>query len=258
MSTVTSHQPGAFCWVELATSDQQAAKAFYSSLFGWNINDKDMGPNGVYTIFELNGNDAAAAYTLDPERQQGVPPHWSLYIATSDAEASARRCAELGGEILVPAFDVYDLGRMAVLKDPTGAIYNVWQPGKNTGIGIQNEANAFCWGQLNTSDTTKAEGFYKAMFNWGANTGTGGGMTYTEWQQDGIPIGGMMSLPESALAPSHWLTYFSVADCDAAVAKATTLDAQIYVPPSDIPGTGRFAVLADPQGAAFALYQQNN
>ena len=257
MSIVTSHEPGAFCWVELATNDQNAAKQFYSQLFGWTINDQDMGPQGVYTIFQLKGHDSAAAYTLHPEQQAGVPPHWMIYISTEDAEATVKHSAELGGEVVVPAFDVYDLGRMAVLKDPTGAFHNIWQPGKNTGIGISGEDGAFCWGQLNSSDTAKAEAYYTGLFNWGAKTGSGGGMTYTEWLQNGTPIGGMMTLPESAMAASHWLAYFYASDCDAVTARAQSLGATVYVPPSDIPGTGRFSVLADPQGAVFALYQEN-
>ncbi|MCH8619273.1 VOC family protein [Undibacterium sp. TS12] len=257
MSIVTSHEPGAFCWVELATNDQNATKRFYGELFGWTANDQDMGPEGVYTIFQLKENDAAAAYTLHPERQAGIPPHWMIYISTRDADTTVKQSVELGGEVILPAFDVYDLGRMAVLKDPAGAFHNIWQPGKNTGMGVNNEDGAFCWGQLNTSDTAKAEAYYTALFGWGAQTGTGGGMTYTEWQQNGTPIGGMMALPDSAMAPSHWLAYFSVANCDNSAAKAQSLGATIYVPPSDIPGTGRFSVLADPQGAVFALYQQS-
>jgi len=256
MSIVSSHEPGAFCWVELGTSDQNAAKAFYGELFSWTAQDNEMGPGSFYTIFQLKGNDAAAAYTLDAQQQAGVPPHWTIYVSTDNAEATAKRSAELGGEIVMPAFDVYDLGRMAVLKDPTGAFHNIWQPGKNTGVGVQNEPGSFCWGQLNTSDTAKAEAYYKSLFGWGANTGSDGGMTYTEWQLNGTPIGGMMDLPPGAMAPSHWLAYFSVEDCNASAAKAQSLGAAVYVAPTDIPNTGRFAVLADPQGAVFAIFQQ--
>ncbi|MFZ6873595.1 VOC family protein [Undibacterium sp. Di27W] len=257
MSIVTSHEPGAFCWVELGTNDQKAAKAFYGELFGWSAQDNEMGPGSYYTIFQLKGQDAAAAYTLDAEQQAGVPPHWAIYVSTANAEATARRSAELGGEVVVPAFDVYDLGRMAVLKDPTGAFHNIWQPGKNIGVGIQNEPGSFCWGQLNTSDTAKAEAYYTALFGWSASTSSDGGMTYTEWQQHGTAIGGMMTLPDGAMAPSHWLAYFSVEDCNASTAQAQALGAAVYVPPTDIPHTGRFAVLADPQGAVFAIYQQS-
>ena len=144
---------------------------------------------------------------------------------------------------------------MAVLADPQGAGFCVWQAKSNKGIGIQNEPGAFCWGQLNTTDTAKAETFYRSLFGWDAKTGSDGGMTYTEWILGGTPFGGMMTLPPGVQAPPHWLAYFAVADCDATAAKAASLGAKTYVPPSDIPGMGRFAVFGDPQGAAFAVYK---
>lgn len=256
MAEVTSHPPGAFCWIELATTDPKAAKDFYTKLFGWSFLDNDMGPGMTYTIFQLKGRDAAACYALDAAKMPGVPPHWMLYIATADADASARRSAELGGTVNAPAFDVMELGRMAVLADPQGGNFCVWQTKSNKGIGIHNEAGAFCWGQLNTSDTAEAETFYRGLFGWDAKTGSDGGMAYTEWLLGGTPIGGMMALPKEAPAPPHWLPYFAVADCDAAAVRAASLGANTFVPPSDIPGTGRFAVLADPQGAAFAIYRE--
>ena len=256
MAEVTSHPPGAFCWIELGTSDQKAAKDFYTKLFGWSFTDNDMGPGMIYTVFTLKGRDAAACYALDAAKMPGVPPHWMLYVATADADASARRTTELGGKVMAPAFDVMDLGRMAVLADPQGAHISVWQAKANKGIAIHNEPGTFCWGQLNTSDTASVETFYKSLFGWGAKTGSDGGMTYTEWLLGQTPIGGMMSMPSEVPVPPHWLPYFAVADCDTAAAKAASLGATTHVPPSDIPGMGRFAVFADPQGAAFAIYRE--
>lgn len=138
MAEVTSHPPGAFCWIELGTSDQKAAKDFYTRLFGWSFTDNDMGPM-TYTTFTLKGRDVAACYALDAAKMPGVPPHWMLYVATTDADASARRTAELGGKAMAPAFDVMDLGRMAVLTDPQGGSFSVWQAKSNKGIGIHNE-----------------------------------------------------------------------------------------------------------------------
>lgn len=255
MAQVTSHSPGAFSWVELGTTDQDKAKAFYGKLFGWTFEDKAMGPSGTYTTFKLKGRPAAGGYTLDPKQQAGVPPHWAIYVATVDADATATGAMELGAEIAAPPFDVFDLGRMAVLKDPTDAFCSVWQAKKHVGLEIQNEHGAFCWGQLNTSDTTRAEAFYTALFGWSTKTGTDGGMTYTEWSLGGIAIGGMMALPPGAGAPSHWLAYFAVDDCDASASLATSLGAKSYVSPTNIPGAGRFAVFADPQGATFAIYK---
>jgi len=256
MAEVDSHVPGAFCWLELGTSDQKGAKEFYSKLFGWTMHDQDMGPDGTYTIFRLKGRDVAAGYQLDPKKMPGVPPHWMTYVATADADATARRSGELGGKVTMPPFDVGPLGRMAVLTDPQGGIFSVWQAKGHGGIGIHNEPGSFCWGQLNTSDPAKAETFYRGLFGWGAKTGSDGGMTYTEWLLGGAPIGGMMAMPKEAQAPPHWLPYFAVADCDASAARAASLGATTCVPPTDIPGTGRFAVFTDPQGAAFAIYRE--
>lgn len=258
MALVSTHAPGAFCWVELGTSDLNAAKQFYAALFGWVAHDQDMGPDGVYTIFKLKECDVAAAYNLHPERQAGVPPHWMLYVASADADATAAHSVELGGSMIAPPFNVGDVGRMAMLVDPTGAPHNVWQAGSNPGVGIYNEPGAFCWGQLNTTDTVKAEAYYKALFDWTAKIGSGAdGMTYTEWSLNGAGIGGMMQLPPGAPSASHWMPYFMVTNCDEAAAKAAQLGAQVYLPPMDIPHTGRFAVFADPQGAVFAVFQVN-
>ena len=118
MAEVTSHAPGAFTWIELGTTDQNGAKEFYGRLFGWTFEDQQMGPDMVYTTFRLKGRNVAAAYTLDPKQHPGVPPHWMLYVATADADATARRVGELGGKVMAAPFDVMDFGRMAVLTDP--------------------------------------------------------------------------------------------------------------------------------------------
>src|SRR5258708_26242582 len=137
MANIDKHPVGSFCWIELGTSDQNAAKGFYTSLFGWTFNEFPMGPQEVYTIFRLQDRDAAAAYTLRPEeRAQGVPPHWNLYVEVDNADQSAAKAAELGGTVLAPAFDVMDVGRMAIVQDPTGAVIQVWQSRKASGIGI--------------------------------------------------------------------------------------------------------------------------
>lgn len=255
MAFVTAHPPGAFCWVELATPNHPASKAFYGQLFGWEANDMDMGPNGIYTIFKLKGQDVAAAYTLNAEQMPGVPPHWGLYVASANVDATAKRCAELGGQVVMQPFDVPDAGRMTVMQDPTGGTISAWQPNKNAGVGVHNEHGALCWGQINSSDTAKAQAFYTQLFGWGAKTSGEGPQAYTEWQLGDTSIGGMMALPPGAPMPSHWLAYFWVDDCDGVASQAAALGATVCVPPTDIPGTGRFAVLSDPQGVFFAIYK---
>src|SRR5262249_31075185 len=153
------HPAGAFCWMELATTDQNAAKAFYSSLFGWSADDAPLGPSEFYTMFKREGRDAAAAYTMRAEeKSQGIPPNWMIYIATADADDTARKATVAGGKVCAPPFDVGEFGRMAVLQDPTGATFSVWQPKQNAGIGISG-TNAFCWADLSTPDQKKAAEF---------------------------------------------------------------------------------------------------
>ncbi len=126
MPNIDKHPAGSFVWVELGTTDQAAAKNFYSSLFdGTPTTCRWVQPSNT-TIFRLEGRDTAAAYTLNPEHEKGVPPHWNLYISVADADAAAARAAEVGGKVMGPPFDVFDAGRMAIVQDPTGAMFCLW------------------------------------------------------------------------------------------------------------------------------------
>lgn len=251
MPSVSSHAPGRFCWVELATMDQPAAKAFYGGLFGWEPRDQPMGPNESYTLLEKAGRDAAAAYTLRPD-QKGVPPHWQVYVAVERADAAAARARELGATVLAPPFDVMDSGRMAVLQDPTGAVFAVWEARRHPGLGVVDEPGAFCWAELLTRDTSRAESFYKALFGWG----TGGESSYIEWKHGDRSIGGLMEIrKEWGEVPPHWLVYFQVESVDRSVEKAKGLRGVLTMGPQDVPEVGRFAMLHDPQGAAFYVFQ---
>ncbi len=244
--------PGNFVWVECATSDQEAGKKFYTSLFGWTFQDMPMGPGEFYTMFKEQGADVAALFQISPQMGP-MPPHWGLYMSAGSADDAATKATELGAKVLMPAFDVFDAGRMTVIQDPTGAVFSVWEAKKNIGIGIAGEINSFCWGELSTPDTTAAGAFYSGLFGWGRKVGSGGGMEYTEWQHAGQSIGGMMKAMDGV--PPHWLAYFRVADCDATTKHATEMGATVIVAPMDIPNVGRFSVIRDPQGCVFALFK---
>jgi hypothetical protein len=261
MPTITTHAPGTINWPELGTTDQDAAKKYYSALFGWKFNDTDMGEQGTYTIFTRDGVDVAALFTLQPDMlKQGVPPNWATYITVESADAAAAKAKSLGGTIIVEPFDVMEHGRMAVIQDPQGAVFSVWQAKKHIGVSVLGEPNSLGWTQLNAKDTAKAKAFYTALVGWKTQDDPmgpefGGGYYTTFMKADG-PAGGMMAIPPmpgSEHIPSHWLPYFAVSDVDASTAKALSLGGKQHVPPTDIPGTGRFSVLADPQGASFAL-----
>lgn len=256
MPEVTSHAPGSFCWIELATSDPVGAKKFYSEVFGWQADDTPAGPT-IYTMLRIRGLDVGAMYELqEEETKQGIPPHWNSYVAVASADEAAKKAASLGGKVVADAFDVMDAGRMAILQDPLGATFCAWQAKSHFGSKLVGEIGTLCWDELWTTDRKKAIEFYSGLFGWSAKEGTDspapGG--YTEWMNGGQPIGGMMEItPEMGPVPPNWLPYFMVEDCDASANKAKELGGQIQVPPMDIPKVGRFSVLRDPQGATFAI-----
>ncbi len=249
---VSKHTPGTFCWVELSTTDQSGAKKFYSELFGWGINDMPMGPDSFYTMLQLRGKDVAALCQLSPEQlSHGIPPHWLLYVAVESADEAAKAVIAAGGKTMMEPFDVFDAGRMTVAQDPAGATFGIWQGRNHIGARINNEVNTFCWGELATRDTAAATAFYGQAFGWKAKTGD---PAYTEFHLGDQPFGGMLTMTaEMEGVPPHWAPYFAVDDCDATAEKAKSLGANMCVPPQDIPNVGRFAVIADPQGAVFSI-----
>jgi uncharacterized protein len=257
MPVIEKHNSGALCWFELATTDQTAAKKFYTSLFGWSSDESPMGPDELYTIFQLNGHDAAAGYTLRREQKsQGVPPHWMLYVAVDNADTAGARAAELGGKLLSFAFDVVDAGRMAILADPAGAVFSVWQSKKHHGVGISGESGTVCWADLSTPDPAAARRFYHELFDWNFVEDEKDTSGYLHIKSHEHFIGGIPAASQrDPEAPPHWIIYFQVADCDASTVKATVQGAQTLVPPTHLENVGRFATLKDPQGAAFALFQ---
>jgi predicted enzyme related to lactoylglutathione lyase len=216
-----------------------------------------MGPGDVYTIFRLEGRDAAAGCTLRPEqRAQGVPPHWMLYVETADVDETAADAKQLGATVLAPPFDVMDVGRMSVIQDPTGAVFTAWTAKSHSGIGIAEVPGSFCWADLNTGDPKRAIEFYTALFGWNISAGEHDKSGYLHIQNGEKMIGGIPPVrPDSGGAPPHWLVYFQVADVDATTAKAKELGAKTCLEPMTLEGVGRFAVIADPQGAAFSIFK---
>jgi hypothetical protein len=257
MTNIDKHPAGSFCWIELHTSDQNAAKTFYSSLFGWEAHDSPMGPGEFYTEFKLQGREAAAGCTLRPEESsQGVPPYWMLYIAVENADAASAKAHQLGGKALGPAFDVMDAGRIAIIQDPGGAEFCVWQAKKNAGIGIAQVSGTLCWADLSTPDAKRAADFYSGLFGWNLSAAEKDPSGYLHIKNGEHFIGG---IPPSAHrqpgVPPHWLIYIQVDDVDAIASKAKEMGARLHLPPMTMEGVGRMSVIADPQGAAFAIFK---
>ena len=259
MPNIDKHTPGSFSWIELSTTDQAHAKAFYGLLFGWEFSDMPMGPGDFYTIFKLQGRDVGAACSMRPEqRSHGVPPHWMIYITVDSAADAATRAAQLGGKVLAPAFDVMDVGRMSVLQDPTGATFSVWQAKRHVGTTITGEDGTLCWADLSTPDQAAAANFYTGLFGWklSGDTDDDPPSGYLHIQNGEEYIGGIPpGTHRDPHVPPHWLPYIQTSNCDAIAAKAKQLGAKFYLEPMTMENVGRFAVIADPQGAVFAIFQ---
>lgn len=243
-----SYQHGVPSWVDLGTPDLAAATAFYSGLFGWNVLT---GPpeSGGYAIAELRGKPVAG---LGPQMNPG-PPVWATYVNVDSADAVMGLVEPAGGHIIMPPMDVMDVGRMAILADPLGAVISVWQAGNHPGAGLVNEPGTYGWSELITTDIERSKSFYASVFGWGARTSGDDPQTaYTEWQVDGRSVGGMMLKQPTMPAemPPNWGVYFVVPDADAAVEQVRGLGGQVFMGPMDIE-PGRFAVVCDPTGAIF-------
>ncbi|MDQ4024988.1 MAG: VOC family protein [Actinomycetota bacterium] len=253
MPQVSSYPHGTFCWVELSTTDPEAAKRFYSDLFGWVAEDVPV-PGGTYTMCRLDGYDVGAIQHIQEQmRAQGHPPFWLSYVSVDDVDAAAARASELGGNVMAPPFDVMDVGRMAVIQDPQRAALALWKAREQPGAGLVNEPGAPCWNELTTNDVATARDFYTSLFGWRADTQDMGGMEYTVFNAGERPAAGMAPLdPEKGGMSPSWSISFAVEDCDKSAAQIEELGGGIIVPPTDFPG-GRFAVASDPQGAYFGV-----
>ena len=246
--------PSIFCWCEVGVANVETAKEFYGHLFGWAVEDQPAGDAGTYGMIRLDGRDVGGLYRLSAEMTaQGVPPHWLSYVRTVDVDAAVARVPELGGRVVMGPFDVMTAGRMAVVQDPTGGTFAMWQPREHPGSGAMGEPGSPCWFELVTTDKNEAGAFYAALFGWQLESFLGA-MDYTLFKSGEMSVGGMMQRTEEmGEVPSHWLIYFAVADCDAAVARAQEIGGTPVAGPMEIPGVGRFALLADPDGAMFAV-----
>lgn len=244
---------GTFCWIELQTKDPSAAKKVYAELFGWDADDMPM-PNGTYTMFKSGGRQVAGLMAL-PEgaAKMGAPPNWASYVAVDDVKATTDLAAKHGGKVLMGP-TAMGPGMFSVIQDPTGGVFMTWNSPQTMGSFLYGEPVSLCWNELTSTNVDLAQRFYTQVFGWKAEIQQMPGMNYVILKNGETMVGGLMEQPkEMKGAPSMWTCYFAVADADATTAKATKLGYKTLVPPTDIPNVGRFSMLADPQGAAFAV-----
>jgi uncharacterized protein len=266
--------PGVPCWIDTSQPDPDAACAFYHSLFGWEF--EDVMPPGSpvkYLIGRIRGRDVAAVGSV-PEGAPAVAT-WDTYVWVDSADETVAKARAAGGGVVTEPFDVMDAGRTAVLTDPEGAAFSVWQPGAHKGARLVNEHGALNFNTLFTRDPDAAEAFYGAVFGWRRLTIPAGVMWtlpgYGDHLEEKTPglreQMAQMGAPEgfidvvAALNPigardaePHWSVTFGVDDVAAIAAKARELGGDIVSGPLDAPWA-RLAVINDPQGARFIASQ---
>lgn len=253
MADTKTFVAGAPVWIDLSTTDPAAARNYYAWLFGWKVEVAPDPAAGGYAMATIGDKTVAGiGGTQDPH----APAAWMTYIGTHDADGIAKKVEAAGGKVVAPPFPVLAAGRMAVFQDPSGAYISVWEPKEMQGADVMYAPNTFAWAELNSRGFEKAAPFYAKVFGWGEKKspmGEGQG-DYTEFKLNDESIAGGMEMnpmvPQEV--PSYWMVYFAVADVDKAFEKALSSGGHEMLSPQDFPG-GRFAIVSDPQGAAFGL-----
>ena len=251
--------PGVPSWLDLGSSDTQAAAAFYGALFGWRF--ESAGPDaGGYGFFQVDGETVAA---LGPLTEEGAKPGWTVYFHSTDADATTKAVEQAGGTVRFPAMGVSDQVRFAGYTDPDGAQFAVFEPKGTKGLDRVGGTGGLCWTELTTTDGATAKRFYGGVFGWdfenmpmpeesGAGdyivaSPTGGGRDRSH--------AGIMQLSKDMLPAdsAYWQPYFAVTDVDTVVAGVTKGGGSIVMPAIDMAGVGRMALLKDPEGAFFSV-----
>ncbi len=243
---------GAPCWIELFTSDPDRGQEFYGQLFGWTA-EASGEEYGGYISFSKDGQLVAGCMRNDG--QSGAPDVWSVYLATEDAQTTAEAAAANGGQVVVPAMEVTQMGSMAFVIDAGQAAIGAWQPGTHKGFGVLGQPGTPGWCELHTRDYDASVTFYRDVFNWDAHVMSDTPeFRYTTQGEGDAALAGIMDaaafLPEGV--PAHWSVYFGTEDTDAALTKVVQLGGSVLQPAEDTP-YGRLASAADPLGVAFKL-----
>ena len=256
---IERYEPGSFCWADLATTDIEGSRNFYTTILGVSSVDMPMGDvGGPYVMLQKDGKMVCAMFQMPPDMQEMVPfSHWRTYISVEDADEGAKKASELGGNVLMDAMDVFDAGRTAMIQDPTGAAVGIWQPKAHIGAQVFGEPGTLGWFELLTGDTDAASKFYEGLLGWKTVAGSGNDETgYLEFRNGEWPAAGMMQIqPEWGEVPPNWGIYFVVEDADGTMKRAEELGAKGMMGPIDVKGVGRIYPMQDPQGAYLSIVQ---
>ena len=257
MAEFTEHPPGNPSWVDLMSNDLDGAKTFYSNLFGWDLTDEyDDDGNRIYVTARLDGKQVAGLGSVPPGME--MPSVWNTYISTADINETVGAATGAGGSVVMPPMQVMEAGTMAVLADPTGAAFSVWQPGQHIGVELGNVPNTYSWNELMTRDVDTAKSFYGDVFGWQYDTQQmpNGQYNVISGGEHG-GLGGIIAMPGEVpeMVPNHWGVYFTVADLDESVSAVTKNGGQVVMPPMELGGIGHMATVHDNSNASFNLLQ---
>jgi predicted enzyme related to lactoylglutathione lyase len=241
----TNHPNGSLCWTDIGVPDLRRAIDFYTALFGWEINE---GPAeyGGYSMCLVDGSPVAA---ISPSQDTDTEYWWNAYFAADDLNATVKLVDDNGGTTVMAPMDVMGQGRMAIVKDPSGARFGLWQGQAHTGAQIVGEPDSLCWSELTTPDSATSRAFYSAVLERPVEDMGVPGFDYATVMVGEDSVAGLWGVPGE---PAHWTVYFAVDDADAAVARATAAGGTVVREATDSP-YGRFAIVADPFGAALAV-----
>jgi predicted enzyme related to lactoylglutathione lyase len=248
-------------WFDLMTTDVAGALRFYTSALGWTTQTWEGGdPQTPYTMIVAGGTPIGGVMTLPEESAKaGAPPHWLAYTRVDDVDASTAHAVRLGATVLAQAFEVPEVGRFAVLADPQGAAFSVFQSKSDMPAPSGNVPGQFSWAELHTTDWERAWSFYAELFGWveRGRMEMGPMGTYLMFNDPDVATkGGMSSTAKEMGAPPHWLHYVTVADIHAAVERIKSAGGKVLNGPMEIPGNDMVAQCQDPQGAPFAIYAE--
>jgi uncharacterized protein len=258
MPDFVSHAPGSPCWIDLMSPDVDGSKEFYTAVFGWDADDQvDDDGNRIYVSFSVDGK-AVAGLGGQPPGGDAMPAIWNTYICSDDVAATVAKVTDAGGSVFMPPMEVMTAGHMAMVADPTGAMFSIWQPGDHVGAGIANEPNTWSWNELLTRDVDVAKAFYSDVFGWEYDTTpmpTGDYHVIRGGEHGGW--GGLMAMPAGLpdVVPNHWMVYFRAPDTRSTVDAVKANGGQVAQEPFDADGVGRIAIFHDPHGGSFSTLQ---
>lgn len=257
-----AQERGRWVWCELLTSQPGPAEDFYREVVGWDVEDWSDAPADQPYHMWMTGHGPIGGVMELPEeaRAQGAPPHWLAYVSVENVDDTISRANEMGATVVMPAMDVPNVGRLAILNDPQGAMFAVFKPsGEMPGGAGSPQEGDISWYELATTDRGAALRFYSELFGWTKTDefDMGEGNLYEMYGKDEQTFGGIFDKPAEMPGPPHWLLYALVDDVSRAVEVAKARGGQVLNGPMEVPGGDRVAQIMDPQGAVFAVHSKS-